>query len=589
MKEQLLQILTEAVPGVDFETETALVDDEILESLDIVTIVSEIKDAFEVEISVDDLVPENFNSVEAMLALIQALVLVLVSVGVYYLLPKKGQWVALLAASMVFYCVGGGKTVLYVFYTAATVYVSGRLLGHFNALRRAAPKEERKAITAKYKPYRRGVVLFACLANFVLLYILKYWNFTAELLQPLADQVSPGSQIPLSELVLPLGISYFIFQSVGYVIDVYRDKYQPEKNFAKLLLFVSFFPQMVQGPIGRFNQLAPQLLAQRSADYTNLKYGIQLMMWGYFKKMVIADRAAVLVNTVLDDPWSYSGSILAVGVLFYCIQLYGDFSGGIDIARGVARMFGIDLAENFRRPIFSTSLTDFWRRWHITLGAWMRDYLFYPLSLSKPFGRLGRFTRKHIKGKLGKILPTSLATFIVYFVIGIWHGANWRYVAFGFWNGGIITLSLLLAPQFLVWKEKLHINDKSLGWHIFQVVRTNILVFFGRYITRAPRFLTAVWMVKETFLHPNLPDLWNGTLLSLGLTGWDLAVLWIGVAIMLAAEWYQEKQGPIRPMLETKPVWFQWLTTMVLPLAILFCLGVLRADYIPEGFIYQQF
>ena len=335
------------------------------------------------------------------------LVLVLVSVGVYYLLPKKGQWVALLAASMVFYCVGGGKTVLYVFYTAATVYVSGRLLGHFNALRRAAPKEERKAITAKYKPYRRGVVLFACLANFVLLYILKYWNFTAELLQPLADQVSPGSQIPLSELVLPLGISYFIFQSVGYVIDVYRDKYQPEKNFAKLLLFVSFFPQMVQGPIGRFDQLAPQLLAQRSADYTNLKYGIQLMMWGYFKKMVIADRAAVLVNTVLDDPWSYSGSILAVGVLFYCIQLYGDFSGGIDIARGVARMFGIDLAENFRRPIFSTSLTDFWRRWHITLGAWMRDYLFYPLSLSKPFGRLGRFTRKHIKGKLGKILPTS--------------------------------------------------------------------------------------------------------------------------------------------------------------------------------------
>ena len=219
------------------------------------------------------------------------LVLVLVSVGVYYLLPKKGQWVALLAASMVFYCVGGGKTVLYVFYTAATVYVSGRLLGHFNALRRAAPKEERKAITAKYKPYRRGVVLFACLANFVLLYILKYWNFTAELLQPLADQVSPGSQIPLSELVLPLGISYFIFQSVGYVIDVYRDKYQPEKNFAKLLLFVSFFPQMVQGPIGRFDQLAPQLLAQRSADYTNLKYGIQLMMWGYFKKI---DRKSVV-------------------------------------------------------------------------------------------------------------------------------------------------------------------------------------------------------------------------------------------------------------------------------------------------------
>ena len=464
------------------------------------------------------------------------LVLVALSVAAYYLLPQRVQWMALLAASMVFYCVGGGKTVLYVFYTAVIVYGSGLLLGRFNDLRRAAPKEEKKAITARYKPYRRAVVLVACLANFGLLYVLKYWNFTADLFQPLADQLRPGTQIPLSELVLPLGISFFMFQSVGYVIDVYRDKYAPEKNFAKLLLFVSFFPQMVQGPISRFNDLAPQLFARRSLDYTDLKYGIQLILWGYFKKMVIADRAAVLVNTVLDDPWSYSGSILAVGVLFYCIQLYGDFSGGIDITRGVARLFGIDLAENFRRPLFST----------------------------------------------------SLATFLVYFVIGIWHGANWRYVAFGFWNGGIITLSLLLAPYFLRWKQALRINDKSKGWHLFQLVRTNLLVFFGRYITRAPRFLTAVWMVKETFLHPNLPDLWNGTLMTLGLGGGDFLILFLGVATLLLAEWYQEKKGPIRPMLERQSPFLQWVAILV-PLVVLFCFGVLRADYISSDFIYKQF
>lgn len=516
------------------------------------------------------------------------LALVVLSVVVYYLLPHRVQWVALLGASMIFYWVGGGKTVLYVFYTAATVYTAGRLLGHYNNLRRAAPKEEKKAIAAKYKPYRQAVVLVTCLANFVLLYLLKYWNFTADLLQPLADTLSPGTTLPLSELILPLGISFFMFQSIGYVIDVYRDKYAPEKNFAKLLLFVSFFPQMVQGPISRFDQLAPQLLAQRNLDFTNLKYGIQLIMWGYFKKMVIADRAAVLVNTVLDDPWSHSGSIIAVGVLFYCIQLYGDFSGGIDITRGVAQLFGIDLAENFRRPLFSTSLTDFWRRWHITLGAWMRDYLFYPLSLSKPFGKLGKFTRKHVKGKLGKIIPTSLATFIIYFVIGIWHGANWRYVAFGFWNGIIITLSLLLAPQFLRWKQALHINDKSKGWHLFQLIRTNLLVFFGRYITRAPRFLTAVWMVKETFLHPNLPDLYNGTLLTLGLAKGDFLLLFFGVAVMLAVEWLQETRGHIRPALEQRSPFVQWLAILV-PLVVLFCFGVLRADYISSDFIYKQF
>ena len=516
------------------------------------------------------------------------LVLVLVSVGVYYLLPKKGQWVALLAASMVFYCVGGGKTVLYVFYTAATVYVSGRLLGHFNALRRAAPKEERKAITAKYKPYRRGVVLFACLANFVLLYILKYWNFTAELLQPLADQVSPGSQIPLSELVLPLGISYFIFQSVGYVIDVYRDKYQPEKNFAKLLLFVSFFPQMVQGPIGRFDQLAPQLLAQRSADYTNLKYGIQLMMWGYFKKMVIADRAAVLVNAVITENCPYGGAVIASGILFYCIQLYCDFSGGIDITRGVARMFGIDMAENFRRPIFAMSLTEYWRRWHITLGAWMRDYVFYPLSLSKAFGRLSRWARTHIRGTGGKIFATSLATFIVYLIIGIWHGANFRYIAFGLWNGVLITASLLLERTFLRWKSALHINDKSAAWRVFMTLRTMLLVFIGRYFTRSPRLSCVFRFLKTTVLHPQPSQLLDGTLLSFGLAKTDFLVIALGLAVLLTLECLQERGVQIRAALEKKSGFVQWLTVTALLLAVLL-LGVFRAGYIPSGFIYTQF
>ena len=516
------------------------------------------------------------------------LLLVGLSILLYYVVPKRFQWLLLLAASMVFYCVGGGRTVLYVFYTAATVYVSTLLLGHYNDLKRAAPKEEKKAVAARYKKRRQTVVLVACLANFVLLYVLKYWNFTAGLFQPLADRLTPGAQIPLSDLVLPLGVSFFMFQSVGYVIDVYRDKHPPEKNFLKLLLFVSFFPQMIQGPISRFHELAPQLLAQRRVDYTDLKYGIQLILWGYFKKLVIADRAAVLVNTVMGDPWSYGGSVLAFTIFFYCIQLYCDFSGGIDITRGVARMFGIELAENFRRPVFSTSLTDFWRRWHITLGAWMRDYLFYPLSLSRPFGRLGKFTRRHIKGKLGKIIPTSLATFIIYFVIGIWHGANWRYVAFGFWNGAIITASLLLAPKYLQWKEKLHIREDARGWRLFQIARTNFLVFLGRYITRAPRFLTAVWMVKETFLHPNLPCLWNGTLMTLGLTGADFLVIGLGVSVMLAAEWYQEKVGHIRPMLEKKSPFVQWLAIAV-PLVVLFCFGVLRADYISSDFIYKQF
>lgn len=516
--------------------------------------------------------------------------LALVGAGlvVYYLAPGRLQWLVLLGTSLVFYCAGGGRTVGYVLYTAATVYVSGLLLGRLNRIKRAAPPEERKAVAARCKRQRRLVVLVACLLNFVLLYLLKYWNFTAQMLQPLLDRLGTGAQLPVSHLLLPLGVSFFMFQSVGYVIDVYRDKYQPERNFCKLLLFVSFFPQMVQGPIGRFDQLAPQLYQARRLDCDQLKYGIQLALWGYFKKLVIADRAAVLVNTVMGDPWSYGGAVQAAGVLFYCIQLYGDFSGGIDITRGVAQMFGIHMAENFRRPLFATSLADFWRRWHITLGAWMRDYLFYPLSLSKPFARLGKLTRKRIGGTLGKIFPTSLATFLIYFVIGVWHGANWRYIAYGFWNGALITLALLMAPQFTVWKKALHIDDQATWYRVFQVLRTCFLVFLGRYLTRAPRLLTALWMIGETFLHPRLPDLWNGTLLTLGLTAFDLMVILLGMAVVIGVEWYQERGGHVRVALEGKSFLVQWLAILV-PLVTLFCLGILRGDYISSSFIYQQF
>ncbi len=510
------------------------------------------------------------------------LALVGAAVVVYYLAPKRAQWLILLAASLIFYCVGGGKTVLYVLYTAATVYVSGRALGALNDKKRAAPAEQRKAVAAKVKRLRRLVVLAAVLANFGLLYYLKYWNFTLSLLGRL------GAGLPAHTLLLPLGISFFMFQSIGYVIDVYRDKYRPQTNFLKLLLFVSFFPQMVQGPISRYDQLGPQLMAERTLNPDHLKYGIQLALWGYFKKLVIADRAAVLVNTVMGDPWAHGGAIQAAGIFFYCIQLYGDFSGGIDITRGVAQLFGIDMAENFRRPIFAQSLTDFWRRWHITLGSWMRDYVFYPLSLSKPFARLGRFTRKHIGGKLGKIIPTSLATFIIYFIIGIWHGANWRYVAFGFWNGVWITLGLLLAPQFEKWKTTLHIDDQAAWYRVFRTLRTCLLVFLGRYITRAPRLLTAFWMMGQTVLHPGLGELFGGGLLNLGLGVFDLVVILACMAVVLAVEWYQERGGHVRASLETRSAFVQWLAILI-PLLVLFCLGILRADHISSDFIYKQF
>ena len=444
----------------------------------------------------------------------------------YYLLPKKLQWLVLLALSLGFYCCSGWRGLIWLLFTAGTTWAAGLLLERLNARAKAD-----KSLAVKGK--KRLVLTICLLLDFGLLYAMKYWNFTAETL------AKAGVSLPMSSLVMPLGLSFYMFQSVGYAVDCYRGKYPAQRNPLKYLLFVSFFPQMVQGPISRCNELEPQLTAEHPFSADRVKYGIQLAMWGYIKKLIIADRAAVVVQTVFGSLERYGGFFYAFAVLFYCVQLYCDFSGGIDVTRGVAQMFGVDLAENFRRPIFAASLADYWRRWHITLGTWMRDYVFYPLAFSKPLSALSRWTRKRFGGKLGKVIPTACATFVA-------------------------------------------------GFHAFQLLRTMVLVFVGRYITRAPRLLSAFAMLKKTLLHPCLYQVKGESFLKLGLSWVDYGVVVLGVLVMLLLEKRQEKGVKIRKSLEEKSAFLQWLW-LFLPLAALFAHLVFSSGAVDVNLIYQQF
>ena len=418
----------------------------------------------------------------------------------------------------------------------------------------------------------------ALILGFGVLFVLRYLDFTLEML-------SEGLGL---SLIVPLGVSFYTFQSAGYVIDIYRAKHTPERNLFKFALFVSFFPQIIQGPISRFHQLSPQLSNGADLDFMNIKHGVQLAMWGYFKKMVIADRAAVAVDTVFYYSAAHDGAVIAFSVFFYSIQLYADFSGGIDITRGVAKTFGIDLAENFRRPIFAVSLSDFWRRWHITLGAWMKDYLFYSLALSKLFVHIGKFTRSKIGGMLGKIIPTSICTFAVYFTIGIWHGANFRFLAFGLWNGAIITVSLLLEGVYSAVKRKIGINSDSRYWWVFSILRTSLIVFVGRYLTRAPRFMTAVDMFRRTITEFNPRSLIDGTLYTLGLSRFDVWVVLIAAVCVLALEFYQERGGHVRESLDKRGFFVQWVA-ILFPMAAILLLGILSGGFVASQFIYGNF
>ncbi|MBE6541682.1 MAG: MBOAT family protein [Ruminococcaceae bacterium] len=507
-----------------------------------------------------------------------------VSVFLYYIVPARLKWVVLLAAGAVFYLSGGLASGLYLLFTAAATFISAIILDKLNEIKAEIPKSD-KELQEKNKRQKKTVVTVCLILNFGMLFMLKYLGFSLDAIGNLL-----GKELSAPNLVMPLGVSFFIFQSIGYVIDVYRAKYRADRNFFKYLLFVSFFPLMIQGPISRHDKLASQLTAPHIFDADNLKNGIQRMLWGYFKKMVIADRAAVVVTTFFADHDSYGGAVAAFAVIMYCINLYCDFSGGIDITIGAARLFGITLEENFRRPIFSTSLAEYWRRWHITLGGWMRDYVFYPLSLSKGFGKIGKWARGKFGGKVGKILPTAMATFIVYFIIGIWHGASFRFIAYGFMNGAIITSSLLLAGTYSKLREKLRIDQSSIGWQIFSMIRTCLIVFIGRYITRSPNLTVGFELIGRT-LNPftfNFGEILSGTLLSLGLTSGDFAIIAVSCAAMLAVEYYCEYHGQLNDVLSKKNAFVQWLPLAAIMLAILL-FGIMRGSYISSEFIYKQY
>lgn len=511
---------------------------------------------------------------------------ILISTVVYFLLPKKCRWISLLVSGYIFYMFTGVRQVFFLLLTTFTTFVTALLLEKCNdRLEQVADKEERKKLQKIVKRDKKIIVALCLLLDFGILAFLKYYNFLADSINGLFSDT--GGIVPMFNLLLPLGISFYTFQSAGYVIDVYRGKYEADRNIGKFALFVSFFPQLMQGPIGRHDRLADQLYHPNQWDSTRAKYGIQRILWGYFKKMVIADRAAVLVGTVFSDYNDYGGAVIFVAVLFYSVLIYCDFSGGIDISLGIAQVLGITMDENFRRPFFATSIADFWRRWHITLGTWLKDYLFYPITLSKAMGSFGRACRKRFGNEKGKLIPVSLATFFVYIIVGLWHGASWKYIAFGLYSGTIITFSLVFENYYIAIKKRLGINDGK-AWHIFSVFRTLFLICIGRYFSRADSFMSAVHMLKRTLLHFEPMQLFDGTLLRLGLTWNDFSIIFTGVIVLFAADYVTEKGMDIRKTLETKHFSIQWAVMFAALCSILFW-GIYSEGYTAVEFIYAQF
>ncbi|MCQ2513803.1 MAG: MBOAT family protein [Ruminococcus sp.] len=527
-----------------------------------------------------------------------------VSVLVYFLFPlKKYRWTVLLAASYFFYLFIGYKYVAFILFTTISTYLIARWLNSISvkskktikAHKQDWDKDTKKKYKNNIKIKKRLVMALDLVLNFGILAFLKYYNFFAGSINDLLNGFGADVSVPALGLVLPLGISFYTFQSMGYIVDVYREKTEAEKNPFKFALFVSFFPQIVQGPISIYDQLAHQLYEPHSFDFTRFKYGVELIIWGFFKKLVIADRAVIAINAVTDNYNIYSGTTLTFTILLYALQLYADFSGGIDISRGVAQIFGIDMMENFRRPYFSKDINEYWRRWHISLGGWFKNYLFYPVAMSELFintskkMKNSRFGKTKAGAHIAKVFPTSVASFLVFFIVGIWHGASWKYVGFGLWNGGIIMLSVLMKPVFEWTIAKLHINAKSALYTLFQILRTFLVVLVGYVFDVAPSFMQAMHTFKAFFVSQSFSAGWS-EISELGLGKKDYLVILGGAFLIFVISVIQERNSKttIREMLDRKPFILKWLVLFVGIMTIII-FGIYGSGYNAADFVYMQF
>ena len=527
----------------------------------------------------------------------------------YFLFPvKKYKWTVLLAASYYFYLLTGYKYAAYILFTTATTYfgalwmdrIAQRAKLTLEENKKLWDRDQKKTFKAGIKKRRQAIATATVVMNLGILGFLKYYNFFAGSLNDVLGGFGVSFSVPTLQLILPLGISFYTFQSMGYVIDVYREKVQAERNFFKIALFVSFFPQIIQGPIGLYDPLAKQLYEPHSFDFTRLKHGCMLMLWGYVKKMVIADRAVIPLTYVIDNYGTFGGTALTFTILLYALQLYVDFSGGIDITRGVAQVLGIDMAENFRRPYFSRTINEYWRRWHMSLGAWMREYVFYPIALSKTFLNV---SKKMTKSKFGatafgahvsKVLATSFASLIVFFLVGVWHGANWKYVGFGLWNGGIIMLSTILEPTFESWTKVLKINTENFFFRLFQMARTFIVVLIGYVFDVAPDFWSAIITLKKMILDQNWAEgIAQYTAMDIGwqnFDGYDWGVLAVSTVILFFISLIQEKNDgtTIRQLLDRKPFVLR-LAVIVTGIMLIAVFGMYGPGFSAAEFVYMQF
>lgn len=459
----------------------------------------------------------------------------------FFLLPHKFRWVLLLAASSYFYMCFIPWYILILAFTILVDYIAGIYI--------------EKAIDKRRKMF----LVISIIANVGVLFVFKYFNFFNQNIADLASFLHWNYSMQALSLILPIGLSFHTFQSLSYTIEVYRGSQKAERNLGIFALYVMFFPQLVAGPIERAGNLLPQFHEKKEFIYERVVNGLRLMLWGFFKKIVIADRLAVYVNAVYGNVADYNGLHFIIATIFFAFQIYCDFSGYSDIAIGSAQVLGYDLMENFNRPYFSKSISEFWKRWHISLSSWFKDYLYIPLG-----------------GNRTSVFRRYLNLFIVFLVSGLWHGANWTFIAWGSLHGLYLVFSAVTKSVRERFVHAVNLHKFPIFHQIIQIAVTFILVSIGWIFFRANSIKDAFYIFINMF---------NWSFDRLTIVGRKEFILLILLVLFMELIQFMQRQGDIRMFFHNKPTWIR--------LSIYYALlaGILLLSNFGDNaqFIYFQF
>ncbi len=480
---------------------------------------------------------------------------------IFHCIPKRAKTIWLLLCSFYFYMCWSAKYTLLLLFSCVVTYGCGLAISRMRQRGRSE-----KAV--------RWVLFAGVLINLAVLFFFKYAAFVLENIAAAASLLGWKLSMPAWDVLLPVGISFYTFQAVGYTVDVYRGDIPAERNFFRYALFVSFFPQLVAGPIERSGNLLSQLEALPRPSFTKMRHGFLVMLWGFFLKMVIADRIAVFVDTVYGAPTVYPGAYIVVATILFAFQIYCDFAGYSIIAMGSAEMLGIELMQNFSAPYLSLSVKEFWRRWHISLSTWFRDYLYIPLGGSK------HGTARKYRNLL-----------CVFLCSGLWHGARWTYVIWGGLNGLYQILEDMLAKCAGKWKRLRKTEDtpeKPLAVRLLRIALTFVFIDFAWVFFRAESLGQAFSMIRSMATTGNWWVLFDGSLFTCGLIAPEFRLMLCGLLVLLGADFLAYRNIRVSDVIERQPVWFRWAVYLLMILSIA-VFGVWGSGYSAASFIYFQF